>query len=215
MALLAISNYFSKPILSLFIILSTQTKLTPERFEDITLSKQVILNLSNKIISNTLNETECGENLSNLRWFFRFLPEEVKDGIKSELVNNILGQFPRLRFEVVTRLVNQMFDLNVDPQFVCRELDRILFPEARRRDECTKKCVAKIDTSPLRLARLIRQCGFELDCYLRELALEMQNLQNCISECVNGPDSKNKLVLDKKDAEKIILELFLLNVKQN
>lgn len=118
--------------------------------------------LDTDTIMGVNNYTECGQNMNNLRWYFRFLPEEVKQEIKSQLVSNIIGQFPRLRYEVVVRLVNQMFDLNVDSQFVCRyflsfncrELDRILFPEARRRDICSRRCSAKIDLSPLRMVNI-------------------------------------------------------------
>jgi len=66
----------------------------------------------------------------------------------------------------------------------------------------------KIDLSPLRMARLLRKCGFELDCYLRELAMEMQKLQECISECVMGPDSYSQKVTIKIDEKEFVSSLI-------
>lgn len=129
---------------------------------------------------------EC--NIDQLREFYYWLPPSVQREIKSQLIGNILGQFPRLRQEVVEKLIQDMFDPRVPQQRVCDDLDRILIPEARRRQECNQRCLDKVDLSPERLIRVVMKCQLEFNCYFREVAEEMQNVARCAHECyMNEP----------------------------
>jgi len=144
----------------------------------------IVLEKATKILTG--KNDEC--NLAELREFYFFLPPSYQREIKSQLIGNILGQFPRLRYEVVEKLINDMFDMRVPAERVCADLDRIILPEARRRQECSQRCLDKIDLSPERLIRVITKCGLDINCYMNEVAEEMMNFQRCAHDCyMNEP----------------------------
>jgi hypothetical protein len=140
-------------------------------------------------VSDFINKkAQC--NLDELREFYYWLPPSAQREIKRQLIDQIYGQFPRLRIEVVEKLVSDMFDKNIPQQRVCDDLDRILIPEARRRQECQEECINKIDLSLPRLIRVINECRLQINCYMNEIARELQNVQRCAHECYMKPDEK-------------------------
>lgn len=49
-----------------------------------------------------------------------------------------------------------------------------------------------------------------MQCYLNELAMELQKFQECVAECVNGPDYKNvKMKFDDKEMVALLLRKYL------
>jgi len=129
----------------------------------------------------TKERKEC--NLDELRELFYWLPPSIQENIKYQLIGNILGQFPRLKYEVVVKLVNDMFDQRVPAQQVCDDLDRIVLPEAIRRQRCQNMCMDKVDLSPQRILKVIEKCGLTFRCYLEEIAKELQEVARCSHVC--------------------------------
>jgi len=155
-------------------------------------ANELLFKSLNFIHSHNSEVKEC--NLDDLREFFFFLPPSFQREIKDQLVGNILGQFPRLQYEVVVKLVNDMFDPKVPQEQVCADLDRIVLPEARRRQRCSQMCMDKVDLSPQRILKVIEKCGFQFRCYLDEIAQELQQVAQCSNDCyMNDP----KLIMSK------------------
>lgn len=148
--------------------------------DKVSVQKQKLLEKVSALLKRK-EKNEC--NIDELREIYYWLPPSLQREIKSQLLNNILGQFPRLRFEVVEKLINDMFDPRVPQQRVCDDLDRIIIPEARRRQECGQRCMDKVDLSPERLIRVVMKCQLEFQCYLNEIATELQNVARCAHEC--------------------------------
>jgi len=138
-----------------------------------------VLEMAKKLLKR--EKDEC--NLDELREFFYWLPPSFQREIISQLIGNILGQFPRLKYEVVEKLVNDMFDKRVPAERVCADLDRIIRPEAERRARCNQICMDKVDLSPERFIKVIQKCGLEFRCYLNEIAQELQSVARCAHEC--------------------------------
>eukprot|EP01080_Neovahlkampfia_damariscottae_P001848 gene1848-989_t len=129
-------------------------------------------------------------NLDELREFYYWLPPSMQAEIKRQLIEQIYGQFPRLKYEVVEKLVSDMFNMDIPAQKVCDDMERIIIPEAQRRQRCQEECIAKIDLSIMRIYRTIERCRLQINCYMREIAEELQNVAKCAHECYMAPDSK-------------------------
>jgi hypothetical protein len=157
-------------------------------------AKMAILLEKSKALYSATEKKQC--NLDELREIFYWLPPSFKAEIISQLIGNILGQFPRLKYEVVEKLVNDMFDSRVPAERVCKDIDDILLPEARRRQECSQKCMELVDLSPERILKVIMQCQFDFTCYLNEVAKELQEVGRCTHECyMREPFAKKAIAL--------------------
>jgi len=144
----------------------------------------LLLEKSKKLYS--MEKREC--NIDELREIFYWLPPSWKAEIISQLIGNIIGQFPRLRYEVVEKLVKDMFDSRVPQERVCKDLDDIILPEARRRQMCGQRCMERVDLSPERILKVVMQCQFDFRCYLNEIARELQQVAQCAEDCyMNDP----------------------------
>jgi len=136
--------------------------------------------------------TECAENVENFRALWRFLPNDLKESIITEVSRQIWSQFPGIQFPIVERLVRNFGNNQVKPEEACKYAYEILSNEVRRREACVQKCVEDADLTQERLVRTIMKCRINLDCYLEEIRGIMDNLGPCIANCMSGKGEEKK-----------------------
>eukprot|EP01080_Neovahlkampfia_damariscottae_P006898 gene6898-11060_t len=137
-----------------------------------------------KTILKTQKNSECAASTEKLRKIWIFLPPSIQTKLIEDSIMQIAGQFPRIPYETVEKLVKNFINKEVPPQEACDFAYKIISEEVRRREECVNKCVEEADFTPERLARVVVKCRLDWKCYIREVQEAMQSVAQCIAGCV-------------------------------
>lgn len=148
-------------------------------------AKQLADDIYNQLMQAKTTNT-CAEQFTKIRKVFNFLPKEIRDRIIDELTAAILRSFPSLNPGEVRKVVSDLLDPNVPVETACRNFERLLEEEMRRRQQCIEKCKKEIEHNFTyeRLIALVLKCKTDVRCYLEEVKEVMFQFQRCLANCI-------------------------------
>jgi len=148
-------------------------------------AKQLADDIYNQLMQAKTTNT-WAEQFTKIRKVFNFLPKEIRDRIIDELTAAILRSFPSLNPGEVRKVVSDLLDPNVPVETACRNFERLLEEEMRRRQQCIEKCKKEIEHNFTyeRLIALVLKCKTDVRCYLEEVKEVMFQFQRCLANCI-------------------------------